>query len=58
LVVFAFMTGLWCLLGYHLTTHPLLRERLKRYGRIVVPFVLVGIGLRVLWGARPLFGVG
>jgi cadmium resistance protein CadD (predicted permease) len=58
LAVFAFMTGLWCLLGYHLTNHPLLRERLKRYGRIVVPFVLVGIGLRVLWGARPLFGVG
>jgi len=58
LAVFAFMTGFWCLLGYHLTNHPLLRERLKRYGRIVIPFVLVGIGLRVLWGAKPLFGVG
>jgi cadmium resistance protein CadD (predicted permease) len=58
LVVFASMTGLWCLLGYHLTNHPLLRERLKRYGRMVVPFVLVGLGLRVLCGAWPLFGVG
>ena len=58
LTVFALMTGLWCLLAYYLTNHPLLRERLKRYGRILIPFVLVGIGLRVLWGARPLFGVG
>jgi cadmium resistance protein CadD (predicted permease) len=58
LAVFAFMTALWCLLGYHLTNHPLLRERLKRYGRIVVPFVLVAIGLRVLSGAWPLLGVG
>jgi len=58
LTVFALMTGLWCLLAYHLTNHPLLRERLKRYGRILIPFVLVGIGLRVLWGAKPLFGVG
>jgi len=58
LTFFALMTGLSCLLAYHLTNHPLLRERLKRYGRILIPFVLVGIGLRVLWGARPLFGVG
>jgi len=58
LTVFALMTGLWCLLAYYLTNHPLLRERLKRYGRILIPFVLVGIGLRVLWGAKPLFGVG
>ena len=58
LTVFALMTGLWCLLAYHLTNHPLLRERLKRYGRILIPFVLVGIGLRVLWGAKPLLGVG
>ena len=58
LAVFAFMTGLWCFLAYHLTNHPLLRERLKRYGRVVVPFVLVGIGLRVLCGAWPLLGVG
>src|SRR5215469_30523 len=58
LTVFALMTGLWCLLAYYLTNHPLLRERLKRYGRILIPFVLVGVGLRVLWGAKPLFGVG
>ena len=58
LAVFTFLTGLWCFLGYHLTSHTLLRERLKRYGRKLVPFLLAGIGLRVLWGARSLFGMG
>jgi cadmium resistance protein CadD (predicted permease) len=48
LLVFACLTGLWCMLGYYLTHHPLVRERLKKYGRIVIPFVLVGIGLKVL----------
>ena len=58
LVVFALMTGLWCILGYYLINHRLLRQRVKKYGQILIPFLLVGIGLRVLWGIRSLFGVG
>jgi cadmium resistance protein CadD (predicted permease) len=58
LAVFTFMTGLWCVLAYYLTNHPLLRERLKKYGRIVIPFVLVGIGLHVVRRARSLFETG
>jgi cadmium resistance protein CadD (predicted permease) len=58
LVVFAFMTALWCFLAYYLTNHPLLRQRLKRYGHVFIPIVLVGIGLRVLSGAKPLFQPG
>jgi cadmium resistance protein CadD (predicted permease) len=47
-LVFALMTALWCLFGYHLTNHRTLRERLKRYGRFVMPFILIAIGLNVL----------
>jgi cadmium resistance protein CadD (predicted permease) len=48
LLIFACLTGVWCLLGYYLTHHPVFRQRLKKYGRILVPFILVGIGLKVL----------
>lgn len=54
-VVFIFLTGIWCLIGYGLTHQPLLRERLTKYGPIVTPVVLVGIGLKVLTGARALW---
>jgi cadmium resistance protein CadD (predicted permease) len=47
-LVFAMMTALWCLLGYHLTNHRMWRERLKRYARFAIPFILIAIGLNVL----------
>jgi cadmium resistance protein CadD (predicted permease) len=47
-LVFAIMAALWCLLGYHLASHRLWRDKLKRYGRFVIPFILIAIGLKVL----------
>jgi cadmium resistance protein CadD (predicted permease) len=47
-LVFAMMTALWCLFGYHLTSHQIWRDKLKRYGRFVIPFILIAIGLNVL----------
>lgn len=47
-LVFALMTALWCLFGYCLTRHRIPRDRLKRYGRFVIPFILIGIGLNIL----------
>ena len=47
-LIFAGLTAIWCLLGYYLTHHPMLQQGLKKYGRIVIPFVLVGIGSKVL----------
>jgi len=49
---FIFLTGIWCLIGYGLTHQPLLRERLTRYSPVVTPVVLIGMGLKVLAGAR------
>jgi cadmium resistance protein CadD (predicted permease) len=47
-IIFLMMTGLWCLLGYSITGHKLFGSDLKRYGRLAVPFILIGIGLNVL----------
>ena len=47
-LVFALMTALWCVLGYYLTSHRAFGEKVKRYGRFIVPFILIGIGLTVL----------
>jgi cadmium resistance protein CadD (predicted permease) len=48
-VIFGVMTALWCLLGYYLTSHRRFGNRVKRYGRFIVPFILIGIGLNVLF---------
>jgi cadmium resistance protein CadD (predicted permease) len=47
-IVFAVMTALWCFFGYYLTSHKLFGNRVKRYGRFIIPFILIGIGLNVL----------
>jgi cadmium resistance protein CadD (predicted permease) len=47
-LVFGVMTALWCFLGYYLTSHGRLGTTVKRYGRFIIPFVLIGIGLNVL----------
>lgn len=48
--IFAVGTGVWCALGYALVGNPVVGSRLQRYGHLVVPWVLIGIGLHVLSG--------
>jgi cadmium resistance protein CadD (predicted permease) len=52
--VFAAMTGLWCLLAYWLVQHRVIGERVRRYGHLVLPLVLIALGLWILWDARGL----
>jgi cadmium resistance protein CadD (predicted permease) len=47
-IVFLMMTGLWIGLAHWLVGHPKLGAPLRRYGHIAVPFVLIGLGLRIL----------
>ncbi|MGY2048342.1 cadmium resistance transporter [Methylobacterium sp. JK268] len=54
--VFAVMTALWCALGYGLVSNRVLGTRVRRYGRVLLPFVLVGLGLHILAGAGALRG--
>lgn len=51
-MVFAVMTSLWCAAGYWLVHHPTLGTRIRQYGHVALPFVLIGLGLHILSGTR------
>jgi cadmium resistance protein CadD (predicted permease) len=46
--VFMAMTAVWCAFGYYLVNHSFLASRIRRFGRVVLPFVLIGIGIYIL----------
>lgn len=48
LAVFLLMVGLWCLLAFYLARHPAIAPPLTRYGAVLVPYVLIGLGLLIL----------
>jgi len=56
-LVFAVGTLVWCVLGYALVSHPAVATTIQRYAHRALPWVLIGIGLYVLFGARSLVGV-
>ena len=47
LVFFALVAG-WCYVGYKVGGHPTVAEKIDRYGHIIVPFVLIGLGIYIL----------
>lgn len=60
LVVFYVMLGVWCLAGYLITRQPAIAKLLSRYGHIVVPLVLFGLGIFIVLesGTLSLLGLG
>jgi cadmium resistance protein CadD (predicted permease) len=48
IVVFMLMTAVWCIAAYYLVNHPLVASRIRRIGRVVMPFVLIGLGIYIL----------
>lgn len=50
-LAFAVLTALWCLAGHWLVQHPASGAPIRRYGRRVVPFVMIGLGLFILYEA-------
>ena len=46
--VFAILTALWCGLGWLLVNNRVLGAHLRRYGHLLLPFVLIGLGLFIL----------
>ena len=52
--IFAVMTAVWCAAGYWLVHHPVLGARIRQYGHVVLPFVLIGLGLHILKDAQVL----
>ena len=47
-LVFVIMTAAWCRIGLAFVTHPTGGRLVDRYGRKVVPFALIAIGVYIL----------
>ncbi|WP_414515625.1 cadmium resistance transporter [Nostoc sp. PCC 9305] len=49
LSIFFIMVGVWCAIAYFLSLQPTIANILSRYGNAVVPFVLIGLGLFIMY---------
>ncbi|MCC5614225.1 cadmium resistance transporter [Nostoc sp. CHAB 5836] len=49
LSIFFVMVGVWCAIAYFLSRQPTIADILSRYGKAVVPFVLIGLGLFIMY---------
>lgn len=49
IISFLFMILVWCYLGYLLVNHKILGEKIKKYGHIIFPFVLISLGISILF---------
>ena len=47
--VFFVMVGVWCAIAFSLTRHSAIAKVLSRYGHAVVPYVLIALGLFILY---------
>jgi cadmium resistance protein CadD (predicted permease) len=48
IAVFALMTGVWCALARWLVHHRYIGAPIRKYGHVLTPIVLIGIGAMVL----------
>ncbi len=49
LIVFYLLLGVWCYAAYRFTRNPKIAYVLTRYGHSIMPFVLISLGLFILW---------
>jgi cadmium resistance protein CadD (predicted permease) len=47
-VVFLALVAIWCTAGRFVATRPVFARALSRWGHIVLPVVLIGVGLLIL----------
>jgi cadmium resistance transport/sequestration family protein len=52
LVAFSALIAVWCVVGYYLGNHPTVKQPVDRYGHILVPFVLIGLGIYIIIESR------
>jgi cadmium resistance transport/sequestration family protein len=48
LTIFLSLVGVWCYAAYRLMHLPMISDMLTRYGNLMVPFVLIGLGVMIL----------
>lgn len=49
IAVFLLLMGVWCYLGYRLVRRPATAQVLSRYGKKLLPYVLIGLGVYIVW---------
>ena len=47
--IFGALTILWCFAAWLLVRHTVLGKPLRRYGHVVLPFILIGLGVLILY---------
>ena len=52
IVVFLALTGVWCVVGYHLVSHPRIGKPLRLVAGRVTPLVFIGLGVIILIRSR------
>ena len=52
LITFGVLIAVWCAVGYYLGNHPAVNRIVDRYGHILVPFVLIGLGIYIILDSR------
>ena len=53
-IVFALMIALWVWIAYWMVNHRTIGVPIRRYGYKIVPFVLIGLGLFIMYEANTL----
>jgi cadmium resistance protein CadD (predicted permease) len=49
IAIFAALTLVWCFAALGLVRHTALGKPLRRYGHVILPFILIGLGLLILY---------
>ena len=49
LAIFAVLTLVWCFVALWLVRHTGLGKPLRRYGHVLLPFILIGLGVLILY---------
>ncbi len=46
--VFFILVGVWCLLGYKFVNNRIMGSKIKKYGHLILPFVMIFIGVLII----------
>jgi len=52
LLTFGALIAVWCLIAYYAGKYPTVNRTIDRYGHIIVPFVLIGLGIYIILDSR------
>jgi len=52
LITFAVLIAVWCVAAYTLGNHSTVKRLVDRYGHLLVPFVLIGLGVYIIVTSR------